>query len=289
MNAVLMCSPKYFDVLVSDEKINPWMNKENRPNKIIAMAQWKELCDFLKSSGVKVNKLKPSSSFFDQTFAANFAYCFDAVAVMSNLKPSWRQKEIAYVASWLARQRISVLYLPEDFCFEGQGDIVDLGQEGILYCFGIRNDPEPYTFLQSIYDLQDSQKKIYPLQLIDKKFYHADLCIRFLPRQNTILFIPSAFGHDSLKVIESLPLRKVEAPSELYFQLTAMGRNFPLNGCSIGNVETFPWDKNWGEFPQSIRNLIEGSGGKIWLHNFDQFGLSGAGHGCCVLNLNYRF
>lgn len=282
-----MCRPTYFDVPLRAEEINPWMDPNYPPNRVCAMEQWKELCAVYRSLGVKVSLLRPQSGFFDQVFTCNIAWGHGGIYMMANPSPSWRRDEVPIAAQWLVKNRMSVMFLPQYYRFEGQGDVVSIGDAGWLFCFGGRNDPEVYIHLERMLSLQDNKKPFTLLEIIDKKFYHGDLCIRYSQHRNALLYVPEAFGPESRKTIENLPLEKMEAPKELWVQETHDGRrNFPMNGCYINNAETFPWDSRYGEFPQSIREWIEKDGGKILLLNFDEFGLSGAGHRCVTLFLD---
>lgn len=281
---VLMCPPKHFDVLVEDKDKNPWMDKRHRPDKERALRQWQELKDLYKNLGVSVHCLRPQNKLFDQVFTANLAWGMGTTIVMANLTPEWRQKETFYAANWLERHYYHTYFLSEKWRFEGQGDVLSLTRLGrFLFCYGIRNNLEVKGELERIFCIQG---KIIPLRLVSSDFYHGDVCIRYSKHRNAILYNPSAFDAESLRRIERLPVKKMEAPKQMWLQETDKGRNFPLNGCYVGNVETFPWDKNFDEFPTKVRDWIEKDGGEVWLQDFDQFGLSGAGHRCCTLFLD---
>lgn len=282
-----MCRPTYFDVPLRVKEINPWMDPNYPPNRQKAIQQHDKFRAILKTLGVRISLLRPRRDLFDQVFTCNIAWGHCGIYMMANPSPSWRKDEVPIAAQWLAKNRMSVMYLPEYYRFEGQGDVVSIGDAGWLFCFGGRNDPEVYTFLERMMSLQGNKKPFIPLEIADRRFYHGDLCVRYSHHRNALLYVPEAFGPESKKIIENLPLEKKEAPKELWMQETHDGRkNFPMNGCYIGATETFPWDSRYGEFPQSVRAWIEKGGGKVLLHNFDEFGLSGAGHRCVTLFLD---
>jgi N-dimethylarginine dimethylaminohydrolase len=280
---VLMCTPTYFDVQVENHNLNPWMKKSQRPDKALAMNQWEELKEIYEMLGLEVNLLEPQPGLFDQVFTANLAWGRGRTMVLANLSPEWRRPETVCAAQWLLKNDYERRFLPERVRFEGQGDIISLGGGYFFYCYGIRNDLEVVGLLEEILLLRG---RIIPLKLVDKRFYHGDVCLRYSGHRNALLFNPAAFDAASLRKIENLPIKKMEAPPELWVQETERGRNFPLNGCYIGRVETFPWDSARGEFPKKVQRWIEADGGIVRLHNFDQFGLSGAGHRCCTLFLD---
>ena len=278
---ILMCRPKYFDVPVAYQEKNPWMDVRRPPNPKRAMTQWKELRNFYRSF-LRVKEIQPRRGLFDQVFTANIAWGMGNAFIMANLAPPERRAEIKYAAHWFVDNRYSVHFLPPNLGFEGQGDIVNVGK-CLFFCYGGRNTLDSKEYIEKVFRLK---KQLVPLRLVDPRFYHGDMCIRYSRSRNTILYIPAAFDKDSLRIIEQLKIKKMEAPPELWVQETEYGRNFPMNGCYLDSVETFPWDEGLGEFPRAIRRWVEDGGGTLWLHNFDQFGLSGAGHRCVTLFLN---
>jgi len=286
---VLMCSPAYFDVpegIPKEEyaRWNPWMNPERPPNRKTAFEQWRGLYTFYQKQNLEIFLLKSKKGLFDQTFVANIACVWDNRAVMANLAPAWRKEEVREAAQWFAGKRFSIEWLPEHISFEGQGDIIRIGKSTFLFCYGLRNSIAAVDYLEKIFGIRG---KVIPLKLINRNFYHGDISIRYFPNNDALLWNPSAFDTQDLGIIERLPVKKkMEAPEALWVQKTDQGWNFPLNGCFANKVETFPWEKIMGEFPRHIREWIEKDGVEIWLHNFDQFGLSGAGHQCTTLNLN---
>jgi N-dimethylarginine dimethylaminohydrolase len=285
---VLMCPPTYFDVPLEDKEKNPWMSVRRKPNFKIANTQWKNLARVYKTLGLKVEVLDPEPGLFDQVFTANIAWHKGNKAVIARLAPEWRRGEEAVVREWFIKEEYQVIDLPESLKFEGQGDVISIGEAGYLFCYGIRNNFEVMEFLEKTFDLRG---KFIPLRLVNPEFYHGDVCIRYSPYRNALLYNPSAFDAESLRRIEALPVAKMEAPRNLWVQETPDGRNFPLNGCYIGDIvseyETFPWDDRVAEFPRKVANWILSNGGStLRAFNFDQFGLSGAGHRCCTYFLD---
>lgn len=282
---VLMCPPKYFGIQAEDKNVNPWMKKANQPDRNSAMRQWQGLEEFYRTQGLNVRFLEPQPELFDQVFTANLAWGRERKMVLASLNPEWRRKETAYVARWFLENDYELRFLPEGLKFEGQGDVISLDDDYFLYCYGIRND---LAVLESLEEILDLKGRFIPLKLVNPQFYHGDVCIRYSKHRRALLFNPSAFDAESLRKLEHLPVpvQLMEAPPELWVQETPDGRNFPLNGCYVGEVETFPWDVRCSDFPWRTQQWIEDGGGQIWLQNFDQFGLSGAGQRCCSLFLD---
>lgn len=280
---VLMCPSKYFDVSVEDEKLNPWMSMKRKPVVSLASSQWNGLKDLYKTLGIEVHRLFPNRKLFDQVFTANLGWGIGDLMAIANLAPEWRGPETVIAQEWFENHGFNTQLLPVNLNFEGQGDVISIGKAGHLFCYGIRNHLEVKDFLELTFGING---EMIPLKLVTSKYYHGDVCIRYSKNRNAILYNPSAFDAESLRLIERLPLKKMEAPKELWVQETEIGRNFPLNGCYVGKVETFPWNNSFGKFPVKVREWIEADGGEIWLQNFDQFGLSGAGHRCCTFFLD---
>lgn len=275
---VLMCPPQYFDVPIEDKARNPWMNIRQKPNPAVAMRQWQGLLDFYASHRLGMWFLRAQEGLFDQVFTANIAWHKGNQAVIARLAPEWRRPEEKIVREWFVRERYQVVDLPEEILFEGQGDVLSIGESGYLFCYGIRNNFKAMDFLERSMNLKG---KFIPLKLVNPQFYHGDVCIRYSRHRNALLYNPLAFDAESLRRIELLPLKKMAAPKAMWVQETPNGRNFPLNGCYVDKIETFPWDTSLGPFPAEVRAWIEQDGGVVWTSNYDQFGLSGAGHRCC--------
>lgn len=279
-----MCPPNYFDVLAENSEQNPWMSVLRRPGPIRATEQWNEFHNFYQRCGVEVHCLRPAKNLFDQVFTANVACVIGNRALMGNLRPEWRKQEVNHVARWLVTHRYDVSFLPEDICFEGQGDVTFLPKRGTaFFSYGIRNDAVARFHLTGFCQ---PDYLVYPLKLVNPYLYHGDMCIRYSPARDALMWIPDAFDQESQAFIRSISFAHTfEVPRMYWWQHTKYGTNFPINGVSVGNIESFPWDETTSPFPPEIRNWVEKTGGEVWVHNADQFGLSGAGHRCMTLIL----
>jgi len=296
--AALMCPPTYYGIHWQDPTKNPWMDRNQQPDKRLAFKQWGQLVSLLqrllgpKNIHFLSPQARPKPGLGDQVFTANVAGLLELrsgykIFIKANFAPKERKPESEIAASWLWKHGYNVYRLPDHLIFEGQGDIITT-QEAYLYCYGIRNSAEAMEEIERSFRLA---KPVIYLRLTDPRFYHGDLAIRYSRYRNALLFYPGAFDEQSIRSIENLKAKKKEVEEKWLVQEIEKdgkmwGRNFLLNGCYIGKVETFPWNEAEGEFPRSIRNWVEAGGGEIVTIDFSQFGLSGAGHRCVTLFLN---
>ena len=288
-----MCWPTNFSNNWEDPKLNPWMKLVRQPDVGIAMGQFGKLYHLYQYLKVKIYALPPEPSLGDQTFTANLAWgvpvwseesAVRRMFVMANMAPEHRRPEVKIAARWFADNRFNTYFLPEEIGFEGQGDIITT-KNAYLYCYGIRNSLKAMEEIKKVFNLK---KKVIPLKLKSSSFYHGDVCLRYSRKRDAILFHPNAFDEEGVRSIENLNARKIKEVNEKFVvqELGSKGRNFPLNGCYIDSVETFPWNDEVEEFPRSIRSWIESDGGEVVTLDFSQFGLSGAGHRCVTLFLD---
>lgn len=279
-----MCPPHYYAIQWQDPALNPWMNQDCQPDMGLAKNQYEGLKRLYRKLGVSVFELEPRQELGDQVFTANVAWGVDRTFIMANLKPERRRPEAGLAGLWFVENRFNVHFLPEHIYFEGQGDIITT-KEAYLYCYGIRNSLEAAEEIERLFKFK---KPILPLKLKDPRAYHGDLSLRYSKHRDAVLFYPGAFDNDSIRRIEKLKVKSIKAVGDDFIvqEVRDGGRNFPLNGCYIGNVETFPWNDSCGEFPREIRSWVEAGGGEVALLDFSQFGLSGAGHRCVTLFLD---
>ena len=89
MPQVLLCAPKFFDVVYS---INPWMQGELVDHEV-AMRQWRKLKQSLEEWGVKVKLIDQDPALPDMVFTANAGTLWQNKVVLSNFKFKERQGE----------------------------------------------------------------------------------------------------------------------------------------------------------------------------------------------------
>ena len=188
MDDILVCNPRYFGV---DYENNSWMNIENEVDPHKASQQWFDLCKNLKHCGAKLRYIEPHPHFPDMVFTAN-AGLVDRKrksVVLSNFKHKERQGEKELFKRWFIDYGYSVVELPEDICFEGQGDALFLG-DTLFLGYGFRTDIEAHGIIA-----RSLQVDYVSCELVNPYFYHLDTC--FMPTREGILYYKKAFSKES--------------------------------------------------------------------------------------------
>ena len=88
----LMCPPTYFDVTYA---INPWMDPSGQVDRARAMRQWSGLVDAYRSTGHRVDLLKPLAGLPDMVYAANGATVVDGRTLSARFANPERAAEAA--------------------------------------------------------------------------------------------------------------------------------------------------------------------------------------------------
>ena len=133
----LMCPPTYFDVTYS---INPWMDTSRQVDRALAVRQWSALVDAYRSTGHRVDLLKPLPNLPDMVYAANGATVVDGRTLSARFANPERAAEAAIHAAWHLQN--SNLYgggdvQPAMAINEAEGDFAVLS-ERILAGYGFR-------------------------------------------------------------------------------------------------------------------------------------------------------
>lgn len=305
---VLMCPPLYFKIAWENPQQNPWMKQSEQPRFARAFRQWAELVEWYRQAGITVHFIEAVPSLPDMVFAANAGWVESGMFVYGELAPPARKNEALHYKTWFENQWLtdapcavdSVFRLPRDMHFEGQGDIVTT-DAAHLYCYGGRNDVVVPEKIRGAINLDRPMLTLYLKP--NSGFYHGDLALLYLRKTQKLLFCPDAFDAQSIRTIHSLGLNTRELPRELAIQDLGGGRrNFPLNGVDIGSHAILPFvdtaerlarlglppgpaatthQKQWDD---TLRWLRDG-GVTLKLHDFSEFGTSGAGHRCATLVL----
>ena len=96
-----MCPPTYFDVTYA---INPWMDPSGQVDRARAMRQWSGLVDAYRSTGHRVDLLKPLAGLPDMVYAANGATVVDGRTLSARFANPERAAEAAVHAVASAEQ-----------------------------------------------------------------------------------------------------------------------------------------------------------------------------------------
>jgi N-dimethylarginine dimethylaminohydrolase len=191
----LMCSPRLYDVVYV---INPWMaGNLHSSSRERAAAQWRQLFLALTEfADVELADPQPGSP--DMVFTANAGLERNGIVVLSRFFHPERQAEEQHFRQWFKSAGYTILNVPHDVSFEGEGDaLFSTGGSRLWAGYGPRSSCESHHLLARAWNIE-----VVPLHLIDSRFYHLDTC--FAPLANGfVMYYPAAFDAASLDRIES--------------------------------------------------------------------------------------
>ena len=189
-----MCPPEYFDV---EYAINPYMNLDVPVDKELAMRQWQTLKRVYEQLEARVFEMPAQPGLPDMTFAANCGHLEGDVFLQANFRYDVRKPEAGHAADFFQKQNRTVVTLPGDVIFEGQGDTIPYGKDALFMGYGKRTTKNAMKKLAGM-----SRKKVYPLALSNDKFYHLDTCFGPL-NEDSVVVSRAAFGSEEIDLIES--------------------------------------------------------------------------------------
>lgn len=210
-------------------KINLWMDKRYSIDPETASRQWGNAYQCIKfcigDANIKLIKKEPS--FPDMIFVRNAGLVIPDLGnhhpaptgerkkvILSSFKNKERQGEREFYRQWFEQKGFEIIALPTGAIFEGGGEAV-WWKDTMFFGHGFR---APYaTMIHLEYALAKAEvpAKIIPLKLVDERFYHLDTA--FMPIQrggettkDVLVYYPGAFDRDARKVIEGLPISRME-------------------------------------------------------------------------------
>ena len=255
-----MCRPDYFGI---EYEINPWMDKNNQPDKNLALDQWLKLTSALSLAGVELNFIEPREGLPDMVFTANAGLIYKNQVVLSNFRPQKRRGEIPHFKKWLEDHGCVVLGTPRNSFFEGHGDALWMG-ENLICGHGFRSSETGVKIAAEMID-----KKTVILKLADQYFYHLDTCLCPIPTKNLILYYPPAFDYASCS--------KIEALGETIRVSKQDAHAFVCNAVPVGNkLVSTPMSKN-------LKKCLEKRGIEVVEVNLSEFLKSGGAARCLTL------
>ncbi len=201
-----MCPPDYYGI---EYEINPWMNRSHGTTPERAQQQWRALHDALVQLGVQIELMEPQPKLPDLVFTANAGLVFGKRFFSSRFTHPERQRETPHFDAWFAAHGFTVEHLPPGVFFEGAGDALFCGP--ILFAgYRIRSHAAGHLHLGNVLE-----RRVLPLELVDKRFYHLDTCFCPLAPGEAIYF-PDAFDAYGRKVLSAhiprlLPVVEKEA------------------------------------------------------------------------------
>src|SRR3989304_5997217 len=127
MRRVLMCPPDYFGI---EYEINPWMSRSRPADPVAARLQWESLFDLLRGKlGLSISLLVPEKGAPDLVFTANAGLVRGGIFIPSNFRHPERRGESPIFRRWFEREGYEIRDLPQDLSFEGEGDVLAVGDD----------------------------------------------------------------------------------------------------------------------------------------------------------------
>jgi N-dimethylarginine dimethylaminohydrolase len=191
----LMCPPKLYDV---NYVINPWMaGHVHGSSRALAAKQWQQLYEAVAQIA-EVVLVEPQPGSPDMVFTANAGLERDGVVVLSSFFHAERQDEEQHFRCWFQEAGYTVLTVPRETPFEGEGDALFAVDGTRLWVgYGPRTLQSSHHFLREAWKID-----VISLHLIDPRFYHLDTC--FAPLENDfVMYYPQAFDEASVRKIEA--------------------------------------------------------------------------------------
>ena len=191
----LMCPPKLYDV---NYVINPWMaGHVHGSSRTVAAKQWQQLYEAVTQIA-EVVMVEPQPGSPDMVFTANAGLERDGIVVLSSFFHPERQGEEAHFRRWFQEAGYTVLTVPRETPFEGEGDALFAVDGKCLWAgYGPRTLQSSHHYLREAWKID-----VISLHLIDPRFYHLDTC--FAPLENNfVMYYPQAFDEASVKKIEA--------------------------------------------------------------------------------------
>jgi N-dimethylarginine dimethylaminohydrolase len=191
----LTCPPDHYGI---EYEINPWMNKNVGTDALLAHQQWNALYTLLTAElGICVEQLSPVFGLPDMVFTANAGLVVGNRFLASRFRHDVRQGECDHYEKWFRARGFEIVFPPPNIYFEGEGDALWVGEKLFLGC-QIRTDRAAAPWLA-----KELSVSVYPLELVDPRFYHLDTCFCPLDDQR-VLYYPDAFSLSSQKIIKEI-------------------------------------------------------------------------------------
>lgn len=236
--------------------INPFMDSSVAIDTNTARSEHTAIQQALESAGIKVIKVNPPAGCQDGVYTANWGLERGDTVVLARL-PNARKQEEAYARQVFVSLGKTVVEVPGNYKFSGQGDALPCGN--LLFCgSGYRSDPEAQAFvaktlgyehiqLQTIPQLDNSGKPVinsysgWP----DSFFYDLDLALSIIKQPESgqkglIAWCPEAFTAESqttlrqFNKVDKIEVSYQEATKAYACNLVSTGETVIMNQGAPG-------------------------------------------------------
>ena len=232
MPKVLLCPPKYFDVV--DQK-NPYMSKRCVVYRAKARTQWENLCSVLQQSGCEIETIEPVEGLEDMVFAANQVFAGEKAGYGKFIVPSRmlyesRHREVPFYTEWFRSRGYRILQIDfGDDYLEGHGDLLWHPDGSRIYGgYGFRSTRGGIEKFSAT--MSEMGVPVVPLELVDSYCYHLDTCLCPLNNDAALIFA-GAFSADALAALHRCwrRIHLLDANEAHHF----MGNGIVVNGHYI--------------------------------------------------------
>lgn len=232
MPTVLVCPPKYFDVV--DQK-NPYMTRESAVDRVKARTQWEKLCSDLQQCGCEIETIDPVEGLEDMVFAANQVFVgekagYGKFVVPSRMVYPSRQREVPFYTEWFRAKGYRVIEIDfGDDYLEGHGDLLWHPDGSRIYAgYGFRSTLGGVQKFEAA--MSQMNIPVIPLRLVDSYCYHLDTCLCPLSNEAALIFA-GAFPAEALAALHKCWKRVhlLNADEAHHF----MGNGIAVNGSYI--------------------------------------------------------
>jgi len=240
---VLMSDALHFS---ADQAINPYYD-DQRVDVAKATAEHRAITQSLSAAGITIASVPSPVDSQDGVYTANWALVRGDTAILARL-PEVRRAEQAYAKQVLEQLGKTVIEVPKNWKFSGQGDALACGN--LLFCGqGYRSDKKAQKFaakklgytriqLQTVPELDDDGMPVTNAVSgwADSFFYDIDLALSIIKapegdQKGLIAYCPEAFTPKSQRILAALTsVDKIEV------SLDEATRAFAQNLISTGET-----------------------------------------------------
>ena len=254
MASFLTCPPDYYGIFY---EINPWMSKSRGADSHLARQQWDSLYTLLTEGlGITIDQLSPVQGLPDLVFTANAGLVLGKRFFMSRFRHDVRQGECAHYEKWFRARGFQIEVPPPNIYFEGEGDALWVGDSLFLGC-QIRTDRAAAPWLA-----KQLGNPVYPLELVDSRFYHLDTC--FCPLdEKRVLYYPDAFSLASQKIIQDIiphPIPIEEADAVRFGANAIIVKNQIVVNAGCTALSEILMDEGFTVHPIDLSEFIKAGG-----------------------------
>jgi N-dimethylarginine dimethylaminohydrolase len=263
----LMCPPRLYDV---NYVINPWMaGNVHASSRERAEQQWHQLYEAL-TEVADVELIEPQPGSPDMVFTANAGIARNGIIALSSFFHPERQAEEQHFRRWFQDNGYTILNIPRETPFEGEGDALFSTDGTRLWAgHGPRTTAASHHYLSKAWNVD-----VASLHLIDPRFYHLDTC--FAPLENDYaMYYPQAFDATSLARIEAF-----YPPTKRIIINESDATRFACNAINIGHTIIL------NNISRELTDHLEAEGFNVVPVTLSEFLKAGGAAKCLVMRLS---